>query len=449
MKTKLAALTLLAASLGLAPLALAQTTVATYQGRVQDNGTNFNGPGQFKFALVTSTNFNHQATATANFSGGYVTIYTVTFGGNGYTVVPAVTVSGGGGSGASATAHLTGGAVTSITVNHPGNGSYTTAPTVSIAPPPANIAYTTYWSNDGTSSAGSEPAAAVGVAVASGLFTVGLGDTALANMSAISALLFSQPNLQLRIWFSDGVSDFAALSPLQSLTATPYASFANNASSAGSADSVAAANVTGTLGLAQLPGSVVTNGASGVNITGSFTGNGAGLTNLPLSALRAVPLTNNQSGVTFRGLTTVSNLSVTATNFVNYLVVTNPPALNGSAITSLNASQLTSGTVPLGQLPGAVVTNNETGVTLAGTFSGNGAALTNIPTTALVAAPPGMVLIPAGAFTMGNSIGDPDITDATPISTTVSAFYMDVNLVTWSQWQSVYRALHKYLHTAC
>jgi formylglycine-generating enzyme required for sulfatase activity len=50
-----------------------------------------------------------------------------------------------------------------------------------------------------------------------------------------------------------------------------------------------------------------------------------------------------------------------------------------------------------------------------------------------------MVLIPAGAFTMGNTVAaDTDITDAAPVSTTVSAFYMDVNEVTLSQWQSVY-----------
>ena len=52
--------------------------------------------------------------------------------------------------------------------------------------------------------------------------------------------------------------------------------------------------------------------------------------------------------------------------------------------------------------------------------------------------PPGMVLIPAGAFTMGDSIGDGDLYAETPIPVTVSAFYMDVNEVTWSQWQSVY-----------
>ena len=52
--------------------------------------------------------------------------------------------------------------------------------------------------------------------------------------------------------------------------------------------------------------------------------------------------------------------------------------------------------------------------------------------------PAGMALIPAGVFTMGNSIGDSDITDANPTNVTVSAFYMDTNLVSYSQWQSVY-----------
>ena len=52
--------------------------------------------------------------------------------------------------------------------------------------------------------------------------------------------------------------------------------------------------------------------------------------------------------------------------------------------------------------------------------------------------PAGMALIPAGEFTMGNSIGDSDITDAHPTNVYVSAFYMDVNLVSYNQWQAVY-----------
>ena len=53
-------------------------------------------------------------------------------------------------------------------------------------------------------------------------------------------------------------------------------------------------------------------------------------------------------------------------------------------------------------------------------------------------APSGMALIPAGAFTMGNSIYDGDITDANPLAVNVSAIYMDVNPVSYSQWLSVY-----------
>ncbi len=65
-------------------------------------------------------------------------------------------------------------------------------------------------------------------------------------------------------------------------------------------------------------------------------------------------------------------------------VLTNTPVFaftgNDSGLTSLNASQLTSGTVPLARLPGTVVTNTETAVTLNVTFSGNGSV--GIGTTA-------------------------------------------------------------------
>jgi formylglycine-generating enzyme required for sulfatase activity len=50
----------------------------------------------------------------------------------------------------------------------------------------------------------------------------------------------------------------------------------------------------------------------------------------------------------------------------------------------------------------------------------------------------GMALIPAGPFTMGNSTGDSDITDAGTVTVTVSQFYMDTNLVSYGLWQSVY-----------
>jgi hypothetical protein len=160
----------------------AQGTAFTYQGLVTDNGTNFNGTGQFEFALVTT------------------------------------------------------------------NGTVTT-----------------WWSNDGTSMNGSEPSSAVSVAVNQGLFTVILGDTSLSNMTAIpSKYLSKQSNLQLLIWFNDGVNGFAELNPPQSLTPVPEATFAAGASNL--LGTLPAVQLGGTVPLAQLPAVVVTNNETGVTL---------------------------------------------------------------------------------------------------------------------------------------------------------------------------------------
>ena len=314
-------------------------TTFTYQGRVLDNGTAFTGTGQFQFALVYPIP-NMQAVATAIMGGAspfeFVNGFNLGPNGFGYLTAPTVTIIGGGGSGASATANLTGTSVSSLTIINPGSG-YTSAPTVTIAPPP-NYSYQDYWSNDGTSVNGNEPATNVTVAVTNGLFTVVLGDTTISNMAAIPVSVFNQPNLQLQIWFNDGTHGFAALTPPQPLTPTPYAvtattaTTANYAATAGTAGSVAAANITGTI-------------------------------------------------------------SVAATNIT--------------------------GTIPTTELPASIITNGATGVNIT------------------LATPPGMVLIPAGSFTMGDNLdGESDATPLTNI--TVSAIYMDVNLVSYSQWKSVF-----------
>ncbi|MGD0258626.1 MAG: SUMF1/EgtB/PvdO family nonheme iron enzyme [Verrucomicrobiota bacterium] len=50
--------------------------------------------------------------------------------------------------------------------------------------------------------------------------------------------------------------------------------------------------------------------------------------------------------------------------------------------------------------------------------------------------PSGMAFIPAGVFTMGDTLDGES--DAIPTNVYVSAFYMDTNLVSYSQWQTVY-----------
>lgn len=138
-------LTLLASASLLAPFANAQVpSQLSYQGRVAVGGTNFNGSGQFKFALV-----NNNGTAS-------------------------------------------------------------------------------FWSNNGTSAAGSEPSAAVAISVASGLYSVQLGDATLPNMTAIPTTVFTNADVRLRVWFNDGVNGSQLLTPDQRIVSVGYAMMAAN-----------------------------------------------------------------------------------------------------------------------------------------------------------------------------------------------------------------------------
>ncbi len=95
---------------------------------------------------------------------------------------------------------------------------------------------TTYWSNDGISVNGSEPKASVSVSVNGGLYSLLLGNTAMAGMGAIDPQVFAQHgNAKLRVWFSDGVNGFQQLSPDRPFASVPYAFSAGTAETAGSA----------------------------------------------------------------------------------------------------------------------------------------------------------------------------------------------------------------------
>src|SRR2546430_11668137 len=93
---------IVAALLAIGSAARAQVpTVLSYQGRLQANGTNFSGVGRFKFAIVSpGTNTSHGATAVGTVNNGFLVGITVTVGGAGYTVAPAVTITDATGSGA-------------------------------------------------------------------------------------------------------------------------------------------------------------------------------------------------------------------------------------------------------------------------------------------------------------------------------------------------------------
>ncbi len=91
---------------------------------------------------------------------------------------------------------------------------------------------TSYWSNDGSSTGGGKPAAAVQLAVSGGLFNVLLGDTGLTNMTALPASVFSDTDRWLRVWFSSDGSNFVQLSPDRRIAAVPYALQAQEAKQA-------------------------------------------------------------------------------------------------------------------------------------------------------------------------------------------------------------------------
>ena len=169
--------------------------IINYQGRVSVNGTNFNGTGQFQFALV--------------------------------------------------------------------NG------------PPGT---TTYWSNG---------AATVSVPVTKGLYSVLLGDTTVANMATISATVFTNADVRLRVWFSGGAG-LQQLTPDQRLAAVGYALMAASVPAGSITAAQLASNAVTAASIASgaVTTAAIANGAVGANqlatnaLTAALAANGV-LTNVP------------------------------------------------------------------------------------------------------------------------------------------------------------------------
>jgi formylglycine-generating enzyme required for sulfatase activity len=238
-----------------------------------------------------------------------------------------------------------------------------------------NTGATTYWSNG---------VSAVSLTVTKGLYSVLLGDTTIANMTVpTAASVFNNSDVRLRVWFDDGVNGSQQLSPDQRLGAAGYALVASALRSGATISASTAA-----------PAASVTN-----------------TTDNPAALSFATP---------YRTWWVGQNRATDAPlQFDNFFVYDQ----------NANATRLR--------------------IDIGGVIYGKGAGLTGItvsaanitgtiPASQIAAPPPGMVLIPGGSFTMGNSIGDADITDAATVTANVSAFYMDANPVSWSQWQSVY-----------
>jgi len=94
---------------------------------------------------------------------------------------------------------------------------------------------------------------------------------------------------------TNGGAGFTKLIPRQPIQPVPYAIMANAASNI--CGSVPATQLSGTIPLAQLPALLVTNSATGVNLSGKFIGDGSCLTNVSLVASSNVVAAVVGSGV--------------------------------------------------------------------------------------------------------------------------------------------------------
>jgi hypothetical protein len=145
----------------------------------------------------------------------------------------------------------------------------------------------TYWSNDDTSVAGSEPASFVTLTVNQGLFSVKLGDPNLTNMTTpIGLQVFSTPTVYLRVWFSSDGTAFQRLIPDRQLVSVPYAYRAETAEQVPDLGDPGTINAAGNpVDWTQLKG-VPAGIADGTDDTGgtvTSVGTGAGLTGGPIT----------------------------------------------------------------------------------------------------------------------------------------------------------------------
>lgn len=309
-------------------------------------------------------------------------------------------------------------AVGSPAINFNGSGSFKFALVQGTGP-------TLLWKNDG-SSGNTEPVAAVTLPVTKGLYSVLLGDTTLTNMTAIPVGVFANSDVRLRVWFDDGTNGSQLLSPDQRIAAVGYAMIACSVDDG----AITAAKIAaGAVGSSQLANNLILPGTTTGSFNGTFTGalNGNSATATDFTGALAGEVTGTQ------GATTIAATIVTSKALTGFS--------SGAGTITVSDTLLSA----IGKLDGNIALKAPlasptfTGTVTAAAFSGSGAGLTNIPQTAVSSPPPGMVLIPEGGFVMGNVVaGDTDITNADPVEPIIAAFYMDIDEVSLSDWQSVY-----------
>jgi hypothetical protein len=168
------------------------------------------------------------------------------------------------------------------------------------------------------------------------------------------------------VWLQIGVrtnsgTGFTPLAPLQPILSAPYAVMANSASNL--LGTLPATQLSGSVPAAQLPAVVVTNGATGVSLTGTFNGNGTGLTNTQAGSFNANALALAQAN-NFYGKEA----------YMTWAAATNGPwptdwiSTSGNhfeiPVNNINADVVTNGTL---EIPTGIITTDGFGNTNTGT----------------------------------------------------------------------------------
>lgn len=128
-------------------------------------------------------------------------------------------------------------------------------------------------------------------------------------------------------WLSIGVrsnsgSSFTELNPLQELTPTPYAITATSASNL--LGTLSVSQLSGTLALSQMPSGVVSNNASGVTLSGTFSGDGSGLANTVTTANYVFAYDTANHSISMAN--SFQNVSFTATSLSGWTYIGGPGA---------------------------------------------------------------------------------------------------------------------------
>ncbi len=221
----------------------------------------------------------------------------------------------------------------------------------------------TYWSNDGSGTAGAQPANSVSLAVSKGLYSVMLGDMGLANMQALPSSVFENQDVRLRVWFNDGSHGFQLITPDQRLAAAPYALAVASATSAGNFTGSLSGDVTGIQSATAISATTVT----GKSLTG-FT-SGAGNITASDTILSAINKLDGNAGLK------ANSASPTFTGTVNAPAFSGPLTGNVTGNVSGSAGNFTgslSGDVTGTQSATAISATTVTGKAITGYVSGSG-----------------------------------------------------------------------------